>query len=251
MTTLTIRVKNAASNKPRWVSRARQIARRARNHRPHALAYVELYDARRSVLTALVAVHYRCVGFKRGKVLYLRRRGPWTVASRVHKWSLGNGKHAIAVRLRHRTTRRYVVVVVAHLSWQHGFASRRREEARRLARLVEGTFPETPVLAVGDWNDSRKPTATRPQDSTGMVLAGYGYRDLETDVPIHRRKNRRFNSAHGLTGRAPENGIHLDRAFGTPAVTATSWGLATHREPYDSDHWSLDLTVQINRKAAA
>lgn len=249
MSTLTVRSHNVASNKARWPSRARSIARRAKRRHPQALAYVELYNARRAVLTALLLTRYYLVGFKRGKVLYLRRRGAWRRASRVQKWSLGNGKHAIAVRVRHRDSRQYLVIVVAHLSFQHGAAARRREESHKLARLIEGTFPGVPVLILGDFNDARRSSDSRPNDTTYDVLRGYGYHDVELDVPIERRKNRRYSSSHPLTGDPWMRGIHLDRGFGTEEVRAQQWGLAVHDEPYDSDHWSLDLVVRIEETA--
>lgn len=250
MSTLTIREKNAASDKPRWATRARQIARRAKARNPQALAYVELYGNRRPLLTLLLMARYVCVGYNLGKVLYLRRnlRG-WTKVGRARKWDLGNGKHAVAVRVRHRTTGQHLVIVVPHLTWQHQHPGRRHGETIRLTNLIEQTFPGLPVLAIGDWNDSRKSIATRPHDTSGSMMRRRGFHDLETDVPVDQRRNRGYNSAHPPAGPVPVRSIHLDRGFGTDEIEGLAWGLEIHGEPYDADHWALDLTIRINRKA--
>lgn len=236
---------NCASFKAWWAVRVVILAARVLFRAPDVLTCVELYATRRGRLSKRLARRYVLAGTYRGKVIYVRKGIP------IHKGTLlrlnlGNGKHALAVRLVHPKTGAQFVVVVAHLSWQIGYDGRREAQTHRLIGRVRQHFPDLPTVYTGDWNSSIR-KGRRKRDAVGSVFSARGVIEAFTTARVHRHEE--FNSANRYLRHAPTSGVHLDRMFGD-GVEFGTWVLdvyppAKRRPLYGADHFGLVCTVLI------
>lgn len=233
---------NCASFKARWALRVLVLAARILLHRPDVLTCVELYAPRRPRLTALIARQYVCVGSYKGKVIYLHkhRHLDWHRGSLL-RVSLGHGKHALAVRMFDRASGQWVVIVVAHLSWQIRYDARRDLETRRLDNKITARFLGVPVIYSGDWNSSRR-KGKRKRDAVGDVFTARGLTEAYTAAKTRAHKG--WNSANRFKRPGPADGIHLDRMFGR-GVEFLTWALDYYTGRYGSDHFAIVITARI------
>jgi hypothetical protein len=250
-TDLVIYQQNAAGDKGNLTPRGAVIAECARQAGARMLVTQELPSKYRPIVSrALKTVaKMSMTSNHKNLVQYLvDNRTGWAKVGAARKWSLGNGKYALAVRYRHRTTGADFVLVTIHLSYEHSAWRKRKTEATNLGALLRKTWPTLPWAVVGDANDAHKDTKTRPDDTTCDVLEGYGLHDLYYDVPSKNRKREQYNTANQGKNPPPSSGIHIDRFFGTPSVKGLTWAADVVPEMVGNpafDHWGVHMTIRI------
>lgn len=245
-TDFAVYAQNCASDQDDWPARAKIIASRVLTFAPHFAAYTELFTDRRLTLTRLMVTKYGTGGVNHGKVIGVRRSvNGWKPSSGAKKYSLGNGKHAVAKSYRHRSTGAEYVLAVLHLSWQHDKGSLRAAEAKRLVAYLDRDFKGKPRLIVGDTNDAAKATKSRPKDSSGAVFKAAGMHDVAFDVPASKRGNDEYNSAHNNKTPATTDGVHIDRAWASSQIQGIGWALDVIPGKRPADHWGLRLKLRI------
>lgn len=229
-----------------FIKRAPLIAARLDRHRPHFVSAVELYTAPRILLSQRIKALFKMQGNTRGKVQYaIKSSNGWAKVGKSKAISLGNGKHAIAVRYRHGVSGGDFVLVTAHLSWEHNAAKKRDGEARKLVAALKKSFPGQPLLITGDMNDSHKSIKSRRDDSSGDVFKAAGLHDLYYDVPQKSKVNADYNTANGYKKPAPMDGVHLDRFWGSKEFTGMSWLADVVDGPRPADHWGVLMRVSL------
>lgn len=248
-TDVVIYQQNAASDKGNMTPRAAVIARQVRSHEAHVMVCQELEPKYRGILSTALKGFMSMASNHKNLVHYLRDTGKGLVkVGAARKWSLGNGRYALAVRYRHRNTGLDFVLVTFHTSWEHKAWRKRKIEASALGANLRKTWPTLPWIAAGDANDARKDTSTRPDDTTCDTLEAYGLHDLYEDVPGPARKGEQYNSANQGKTPPPSSGIHIDRVFGTASVKGITWQLDVVDDMAGNpafDHWGLVVTARI------
>lgn len=250
-TDLVIYQQNVAGDKGNLTPRAAVIADRARAAGARMLVAQELPAKFRPIVSrALAAVaKMSMVSNHKNLVQYVvDNRTGWARVGAAKKWSLGNGKYALAVRYRHRTTGADFVLVTIHLSYEHSAWRKRKSEATTLGANLRKTWPGLPWAVVGDANDAHKDTRTRPDDTTGDALESYGLHDLYYDVPAAHKKRERYNTANQGLDPAPQSGIHIDRFFGTASLKGLQWECDVVDQMVGNkafDHWGVHMKIRI------
>lgn len=228
---------NFASAKVGWLARSLILVARVTMGRPDFILCVELYAGRRGRITKRLAKRYACAGHYYGKVIYVRR-DRWAIISRPHGIRLGNGKHALAVRVQDRHSGGWLTVAVAHLTWQKASDRKREVQAHVLDVKVRQHFGDGPAIYSGDFNSSIH-KGSRKRDAVGDALGARGLSEAYRKAP--KRKHLEYNSANQYRRPAPRHRIHLDRFFGRD-VTWLSWRLDYYAGRYGSDHFGVETT---------
>lgn len=246
VTTLKVMTLNCASFKIGWAGRAVICALRILTNAPDVVVCTELYATKRGRLSKRLAKRYAVVATHMGKVIYVRKgRGIIAHKGSILRMHLGNGKHAVAIRLvvgaGAFTPPTKVVIVAAHLSWQISHDQRRERQTRRLIHLVRRRFADTPTIYAGDWNSSIT-RGKRKRDAVGDVFKARAIPEAYRSA--RKRENTKYNSANRYKRPAPASGIHLDRIFGS-GVTFVTWLLDHYTGRYGSDHFGIVVTVRI------
>lgn len=248
-TDLVFYQQNAASDKGGFTPRAAMIARQARRHDAHVMVNQELKSKYRPILSTALKGFMSMTSNHKNLVHYLKDNGKGLRKVGVaRKWSLGNGRYALAVRYRHRNTGLDFVLVTFHLSWEHKAWRKRKAEATTIGQKMRDTWPTLPWVAIGDANDAHKDTKTRPDDTTCDVLEAFGFHDLYYDVPADRRKREQYNTANQGKNPPPSSGVHIDRFFGSASVKGRTWENDVLEEMTGNpafDHWGQAMTVRI------
>lgn len=246
ITHLRVAEQNCASNHSGWTTRAPIVAKDVTKTKPHFISAVELYAAKRSVLSTLIVGTYAKKVSYFGKVQYARRnRNGWIKTGNSKTYTLGDGKHAVATRYDHRTTGATIVLATPHLDWPHDAGKHRAAEAKKLVAFLKADFKGLPWLIVGDCNDSHKPTDDRPHDSSGEVFRAAGLHDLYFDCDNAHKFNRDYNTANQGETPPPKNGIHIDRFWGSKEFTGVVWVCHVYSGKRGSDHWPVSMSIDI------
>jgi endonuclease/exonuclease/phosphatase family metal-dependent hydrolase len=249
-TDLVIYQQNMGGDKGNITPRAQVIAKAVRASGARMVVGQEMQAKYRTpVSRALKALaKMSMVSNHKNLVQYLvDNRTGWKARTKK-KWSIGNGRYALAVRYQHRTTGAEFVLITFHSSWEHKAWRKRKTEAANIGALCRKTWPKLPWIAVGDANDSHKDTSTRPNDTTCDVLESYGFHDLYYDVPEKNRKREQYNTANQFKTPPPTSGIHIDRFFGTESVDGLEWEADVTDDTiatYPSDHWGVHMKIRI------
>lgn len=246
ITHLRVAEQNCASNHSGWTTRAPIVAKDVTKTKPHFISAVELYAAKRSVLSTLIVGTYAKKVSYFGKVQYARRnRNGWIKTGNSKTYTLGDGKHAVATRYDHRTTGATIVLATPHLDWPHDAGKHRAAEAKKLVAFLKADFKGLPWLIVGDCNDSHKPTDDRSHDSSGEVFRAAGLHDLYFDCDNAHKFNRDYNTANQGETPPPKNGIHIDRFWGSKEFTGVVWVCHVYSGKRGSDHWPVSMSIDI------
>lgn len=238
----TFNVKGGTSG---FLSRVPIIRARVMKALPHFLLVQELPTSSRLLISAALASKYRIGYYGHNKAQYVIRNRQGWVKVKGAAYSIGNGRHAVVVRYRHRHTGADMVIATPHPSWEHSAARNRTEEANELVRILRRDFKGIPHLIGGDTNDSDKAISDRKHDSFGDALKAAGFHDLYNDVTGAKRHGEQYNTAHQYKTPIPRSGIHIDRFFGTSEFEGIEWTNDAHSGKRGADHWLVNMRISL------
>lgn len=240
ITTSVLTVNCRSRLSPRWPARSKKLAQIVKREGPSFVTAQECYARYRPFLTKRLAPQLRYAASHRGKVLYYNPRRWAIVTGSVRRYSLGDGKHALAARFRHVSEDQHVVVCSAHLLNGKAHRQHRRRELRRLLTFLSADYGrEVPILVGADFNDATHHLSD--------VYSPFGYGDLGYDVERHDRIGWEYSTFHGYRP-ASRKGVHIDAVLGRRAL-GRSLRVLIDKPPRYSDHFAVMVKARLQPTA--